>query len=106
MSHIKTITALSDLSDAKLACDEIYQQLTHDDISFILFYCSTAYSLPALSQSMQKLFPGINIVGCTTAGEVSPVGNQEHSIVAIGFSSQYFSVSAELIESMAEFRSA
>jgi hypothetical protein len=103
MSNIKTVTALSNLTNAQCACDEIHQQLSHDDIGFILFYCSTAYSLPALSESMQKLFPDINVVGCTTAGEVSRVGNQEHSIGASGFSSKHFSVSAELIESMAEF---
>ncbi|WP_019614844.1 nitric oxide-sensing protein NosP [Psychromonas ossibalaenae] len=103
MTNIKTITALSSLSETQQASEEIYQQLNHDDIGFILFYCSSTYSLPALASAMQVLFSGIKVVGCTTAGEVSSAGNQEHSIVAVGFSSNYFSISAELIKSMAGF---
>jgi hypothetical protein len=103
MTNIKTITALSSLSDAQLASEEIHQQLTHPDIGFILFYCSSAYSLATLASSMHTLFKGIKVVGCTTAGEISSAGNLEHSIIAVGFSSRYFSISAEIIESMAGF---
>ncbi|MFT6924957.1 MAG: hypothetical protein ACJAZP_000527 [Psychromonas sp.] len=103
MTKIKTITALSSLSDARLASEEIHRQLNHDDIGFILFYCSSAYSLPTLALSMQALFDNIKVAGCTTAGEISCAGDQQHSIVAIGFSTNYFSISAELIESMAGF---
>lgn len=103
MSNIKTITALSSLHDARLASEQIHEQLNHKEIGFILFYCSSAYSLPLLSQSLQQFFSHIKVVGCTTAGEVSRAGNLEHSIVAIGFSSHYFSVSTELIASMADF---
>jgi len=103
MTNIKTITALSSLSDAQLASEQIYQQLTHQDIGFILFYCSSAYSLPTLALSMQCLFKHIKVVGCTTAGEINNAGNVEHSIVAVGFSTQYFAISAEIIESMAGF---
>ncbi|MEH6451988.1 MAG: nitric oxide-sensing protein NosP [Psychromonas sp.] len=103
MTNNKTITALSSLSDAHLASEEIYQQLNHADIGFIVFYCSSAYCLPALAKSMQTLFINVKVVGCTTAGEICDAGNQEHSIVAIGFSSNYFSISAELVQSMAGF---
>jgi len=103
MTKIKTITALSSLSSPQLASKEIHQQLNHADIGFVLFYCSSVYSLPALALSMQALFCNIKVAGCTTAGEISSTGDQDHSIVAIGFSANYFSVSAELIESMAGF---
>jgi len=61
MTNIKTITALSR-----------YIKLTHPDTGYILFYCSSAYSsLPTLALSMQCLFKGLNVVGCTTACEIS-----------------------------------
>jgi hypothetical protein len=103
MTQIKTITALSSLSSPQRASEEIHQQLSNGDLSFILFYCSSVYSLPAIALSMQALFGNTKIVGCTTAGEISSVGDQEHSIVAIGFSSKYFAISAELIKSMSGF---
>lgn len=111
MTNLKTITALSSASDARLASEQIYQQFIddnvhssiHPEIGFILFYCSSAYTLSTLALSMQALFKDIKVVGCTTAGEISSAGNLEHSIVAVGFSSRYFSISAEIIESMAGF---
>ncbi|PKG37653.1 nitric oxide-sensing protein NosP [Psychromonas sp. Urea-02u-13] len=103
MTDIKTITASSQSSDVQQACIEIQQQLNHADINFVLFYCSSAYSLPALAVLLQALFSQIKVVGCTSADEVSVTGNQSHSIIAIGFSSSSFSISAELIESMSGF---
>lgn len=103
MTKVKTITAFSRSSDVQLASEEIYSQLNHTDIDFVVFYCSSVYCLPALAKSMQDLFSHHEVVGCTTAGEVCAVGNQVHSLVAIGFSSKYFAISAELIKSMSGF---
>lgn len=52
---------------------------------------------------MNHAFEGIDIVGCTTAGEVTNKGYEQHSIVAIGFSCYYFAISAALVESMEKF---
>jgi hypothetical protein len=103
MTDIKTITAMSKSSDVLQASAEIQQQLNHRDINFVIFYCSSVYSFPALALSMQALFNTTKVVGCTSAGEVSATENQSHSIIAIGFSAKYFSISAELIESMSGF---
>lgn len=103
MTNIKTITALSSLSDVQLASEEIYLQLNHADIGFVLFYCTSIYPLADLAGAMQALFSNSEVVGCTTADEICAAGNQTHSIIAIGFSSKYFSISAELIKSMSGF---
>jgi len=103
MQTIKTITAVSTATDPLIASQELYQQLNQKNICFILFYCSSTYALYTLAQTMESTFKDIDIVGCTTAGEVSQQGYKQHSIVAIGFSSQYFAISAALIESMETF---
>lgn len=103
MNAIKTITAVSKASDPQLASEELYQQLNKKGIDFVLFYCSSRYTLTSLAKTMANAFNPIDIVGCTTAGEVSQQGYEQHSIVAIGFSSQYFAISAQLIESMETF---
>ena len=103
MNKIKTITAVSKATDPFIASQELYQQLNQENISFVLFYCSSTYALDSLSKTMEDTFSDINIVGCTTAGEVTNQGYEQHSIVAIGFSSQYFAISATLIESMEKF---
>lgn len=103
MNTIKTITAVSKATDPYLASQELYQQLDKEGIRFVLFYCSSTYALDSLAQTMESTFKNIDIVGCTTAGEVTQQGYEQHSIVAIGFSSQYFAISAKLIESMKKF---
>lgn len=103
MSDMKTITAVSKATNPLIASQELYQQLNQANICFVLFYCSSTYALNTLSQTMEETFTDIDIVGCTTAGEVSNKGYSQHSIVAIGFSSQYFAISATLIKSMEKF---
>lgn len=99
----KTITAVSNATDPLIASQELHQQLNKENICCILFYCSSTYALESLAQTMESTFKNVNVVGCTTAGEVSNQGYKQHSVVAIGFSSEYFAISATLIESMETF---
>ncbi|WP_339767206.1 nitric oxide-sensing protein NosP [uncultured Paraglaciecola sp.] len=103
MSDVKTVTAISRSEDPSIASHELRQQLSDSDISFVLFYCSSIYPLDALALQMTSAFSGIDVVGCTTAGEITPKGYEQHSIIAIGFSSKYFAISAQIVESMEKF---
>jgi len=103
MSTIKTIRAISKSTDPLVASRELFEQLNHPDIGFVLFYCSVVYALDDLAETMQNTFANIEVAGCTTAGEITPEGFEQHSIVAIGFSRHYFAISATVIESMASF---
>jgi hypothetical protein len=103
MTNIKTIVAVSKSRDALKASQEIQQQLNHPDIDFVLFYCSAIYQLDELAAAMTQCLKGIEVVGCTTAGEFTRDGCKEKSIVAVGFSGKYFSISAKLVKSMGKF---
>jgi hypothetical protein len=103
MKNIKTIVAVSKSINAFKASEELYQQLNHPDIDFVLFYCSAVYQLDELASAMTQCFENIDIVGCTTAGEFTHYGCKQQSIVAIGFSGKYFTISAKSIESMEDF---
>ena len=103
MTNIKTIVAVSKSIDAVKASKELQQQLNHSDINFVLFYCSAVYPLDELATAMTQCFKNIDVVGCTTAGEFSRNGCEQKSIVAIGFSKKYFTISAKPIESMVDF---
>lgn len=103
MTNIKTIVAVSKSIDALQASQEIQQQLNHPDIDFVLFYCSAVYQLDELADAMTQCFKNTEVVGCTTAGEFTRAGCEQKSIVAIGFSNKYFSISAKPVESMEEY---
>lgn len=103
MKNTKTIVAVSKSINALEASKELQQQLNHPDIDFILFYCSAVYPLDELATAMTTCFKNIEVVGCTTAGEFTRYGCERESIIAIGFSSKYFSISAKPVDSMDEF---
>jgi hypothetical protein len=103
MTNIKTIVAISKSKNALEASKELQQQLKHPDINFVIFYCSSVYPLDELGIAMTQCFKNIGIVGCTTAGEFTSEGCEQESIVAIGFSKKYFTISAKPIESMENF---
>ncbi|WP_114325791.1 nitric oxide-sensing protein NosP [Candidatus Colwellia aromaticivorans] len=103
MTNIKTIVAVSKSINALQASKELRQQLNHPDIDFVLFYCSAVYQLDELAAAMTQCFKNIDIVGCTTAGEFTRDGCEQNSIVAIGFSGKYFTISAKAIESIGDF---
>lgn len=103
MTVRKTITAMTRTTDPKIASQELFSQFQHHDTCFVIFFCSAAYNLNALGQSVLQSFGDTPIVGCTTAGEITPAGYEQHCIVAIGFCGAHFAISASLIESLTKF---
>lgn len=61
---------------ARELADAIYQP----DASLAMFFCSTDYNLHALEQELRQRFRGVPLIGCTTAGEITPAGYLSGSI--------------------------
>lgn len=89
--------ACSHAPDVHQAVSEIAAVFNGMDTSFVLFFCSADYDLERLATALSTTF-GDNVIGCTSAGEVTPNGYQNHSITALAFDARYFVVSARLIE--------
>ncbi|WP_084155929.1 nitric oxide-sensing protein NosP [Halomonas halocynthiae] len=85
------------------AAAELALALKHPDLSFVLFFCSADYPLEALGVALNSAFSNVRLAGCTTAGEITPLGYGRGCIVAIGFNYQDFSVSCARIENLERF---
>jgi len=96
-------TAVSDCSDPQRAAAELCANLGAVDPSLVLFFCSTDYDLGCLSAALQQHFSGVPLVGCTTAGEITPLGYSRGSITAIAFSAEHFAIEVALFHNLAEF---
>lgn len=103
MSSVYTTTAVSRQSSAKDASRELQQSLMGLDISCVVFFCSAQYDLVELGDALRRDFGSVPVFGCTSAGEITPQGYEQKSIIAIGFSRAHFSISASLVNSLAEF---
>ena len=66
--------ALSESSDAESVAQDLARQLMHPHLGCVLFFCSAEYDLPALAAALEQYFGGVRLVGCTTAGEITPQG--------------------------------
>jgi hypothetical protein len=66
------------------AVRELHAAINQPQTALAVFFCSSAYDLEDLAAELHKRFAGVPLIGCTTAGEITPMGFQEGSIT--GFS--------------------
>ena len=97
------VSAMSQATDASQVAQELARQLLHPHLGFVLFFCSAEYDLQALGQALQQSFGGIRLVGCTSAGEITPLGYGRNCVTAVGFDHRHFSIAIELIDEMEHF---
>lgn len=93
----------SENPDPVLAAREIHEGLGHHDAACIFFYCCADYRLDLLSAEMSRLFGDTQLIGCTTAGEITPLGCRQNAITAFSLPRSHFAVETLLIEDLSSF---
>jgi hypothetical protein len=78
--------------DPRRAARELARQLVTSKTTSAIFFCSARYDLDVLASALRDAFGGIDLVGCTTSGEIAPHGYSRHSIVGLSFSEPAFAV--------------
>jgi len=68
----------------EVAVRELHEAIDQPDAALVVFFCSSAYDLDGLAAELRRQFPDVPMIGCTTAGEITPLGYQDGSIT--GFS--------------------
>src|SRR5450830_108810 len=102
-NHEGVVSAMSLATDAEQAAEELAEQLLHPYLGFVLFFCSASYDLQALGQALQRCFGNVRLVGCTSAGEITPQGYGRNCVTAMGFNHAHFSIATELIDELERF---
>ncbi len=85
------------------AAEFLCHELSAEPLCLVLFFCSADYDPDRLSAALGQRFAEVPVVGCTTAGEITPEGYSTGSITAIGFCERYFSIQASLVRDLASF---
>jgi hypothetical protein len=84
--------ATSHKTRAADAAAEIRAALAHHDLAVLIVYFSTRYDASELARELATAFPGVPIAGCSTAGEMTPEGICNNSVVALGLDRSDFTV--------------
>lgn len=98
--------AQSSATDPCEAVREFHAAVAQPDMALVMFFCSSHYDLDLLAAEMGRLFSGIQVVGCTTAGEMGSTGCRDHSISGASFPSDSFAAASGLIDHLQQFEPA
>jgi len=83
--------------DAVIAARELYEQISQADIKLAVFYCSPAFDLSALETELAKWFKDVNLIGCTTAGQITPIGYLDGTLTGVSIASAEMDVCTQMI---------
>lgn len=83
---LRTVTICADSAHpiAKL------REMIGDAFSLIALFVTPQADFDAVITEAEQVFPGIDVIACTTAGEIGETGYDEGRIVCIGFPKQHF----------------
>lgn len=96
--------AQSCAADAGEAVREFHAGVAQADMALVLFFCASSYDLAALAEAMRQAFAGVQVVGCTTAGEIGPAGYRDHSLTGASFPAGSFTVVSGLLEQLQQYQ--
>jgi len=77
--------------DPREAVAELKSALNCPDMAVVVFFCSIDYNLDQLGAELKASFD-CPIIGCTTAGEIGPLGYHDHTITAFSIESKLLRV--------------
>jgi hypothetical protein len=89
--------------DAATAAAELADAIYDPEMALGVFYCSPEYDLAVLSAALRERFAGKNLIGCTTAGEITPVGYLAGALTGVSISSPSFTALSTRIDQVSAF---
>ena len=89
--------------DARQAVEEFHAGVTQPDMELVVFFCSSKYDLDEVAEEMGSLFAGVQVVGCTTAGEIGPDSYSQHSLTGASMAANSCSAVAARLEHLSQF---
>lgn len=89
--------AASSLPSTRDAISAAAAELHDGTFQHIIIFFSSEHDVDVLLGELNKIFPDTPVSGCSTAGEVGPLGMMQGGIVLIGFPETGFRVLSEVI---------
>ena len=105
VEHGRIRRAQSCAADARDAVREFHAAIVQENMALVMFFCSVDFDLDVLASEMRDLFVGVQVVGCTTAGEIGPEGYRDHGISGASFPSESFTATCGHLEKLQQFES-
>jgi len=96
-------TGVSTATDAAEAAREFHAAVAQQDPAVTVFFCSPSYDRAALEMALRERFGSTPLIGCTTAGEITPRGYLDHSLTGFSLPSNAYAVATHLLSNLQSF---
>jgi hypothetical protein len=83
---------------------ELLEALLHEDSELVLLFCSPRIHIAEIAAAVGKYGAKTRIAGCTTAGELTPLGYRHGTIAGISFPSRHFVATLRIFEQLSNFQ--
>src|SRR5690349_14968164 len=80
------------------AARELAGALVQPGAAFHLVFASPRYEPAALADALARAMPNAPVIGCTTAGEISPCGFSQGSLVGLSLAAPELRFASELVQ--------
>lgn len=90
--------------DPAEAVRELLSKIGQPDMALVVFFASPSYDRDHLARAINAAMPDIDVIGCTTAGEITSEGYRENTITGVSFSSTDYKASIRVIADLDRFR--
>ena len=87
-------------ADPATAARELAAQINGAETGSVVFFCSAQYDLDVLGAELRDRFEDVELIGCSTAGEIGTDGYASHSLVGLGFARADYVTTAGHIEDL------
>ena len=99
--RVRVREGYSSSPDEADAVRELAGMIEGPDTSVVVFFASSRYDLERLGAEVRNTFHG-PVIGCTTSGEITPVGYTKGALTGFSIASDEFRVHPYLIPSLRE----
>lgn len=97
------ITCTARAEDPVAAVEELRAAIADTELAGALLFCSHTYPRDLLAEALNRGLPGLPLIGCTSAGEVTDSGYDSDTLVFIGFPAEDFAIAALRFEALDHF---
>lgn len=76
----------------------VQRELGDVELALLVLFVSPRADFKGVTEEAERLYPDVDVVACTTAGEISDQGYDEGKIIALGFPAKDFAATALMVQ--------
>lgn len=99
----KLLSGVSRRASPTAAARDLARQFAGSDAVAVMVFASPKYDATLLARALSDCFGDTPVFGCTTAGEITPLGYETGTLTGIAFPRRHFRIATRLLKDLSRF---